>query len=106
MEMLSLFCSSVVKHSSYMFNSGFIQDVDYEATMAAKLSLARKIFAREKDSILSSSSFQKYLSENEVLKFFPFLTNLLSSGETEALHNFESLILLPIVANVLILISL
>lgn len=41
------------------------KDVDYEATMAAKLSLARKIFAREKDSILSSSSFQKYLSENE-----------------------------------------
>ena len=46
-----------------------MQDVDYEATMAAKLSLARKIFAREKDSILNSSSFQKYLSENEVLKF-------------------------------------
>ncbi|KAG7013855.1 4-alpha-glucanotransferase DPE2 [Cucurbita argyrosperma subsp. argyrosperma] len=41
------------------------KDVDYEATMAAKLSLARKIFAREKDSILNSSSFQKYLSENE-----------------------------------------
>lgn len=45
---------------------GSMQDVDYEATMAAKLTLAQKIFAREKDSILNSSSFQKYLSENEV----------------------------------------
>lgn len=45
---------------------GYMQDVDYEATMAAKLTLAQKIFAREKDSILNSSSFQKYLSENEV----------------------------------------
>lgn len=62
-------CSSVIPHSSSTFDSGSMQDVDYEATMAAKLSLARKIFAREKDSILNSSSFQKYLSENEVLKF-------------------------------------
>ncbi|XP_044468053.1 4-alpha-glucanotransferase DPE2 [Mangifera indica] len=42
-----------------------LKDVDYEATLAAKLSIAKKIFDREKDLILKSSSFQKFLSENE-----------------------------------------
>ncbi|XP_075638330.1 4-alpha-glucanotransferase DPE2 [Castanea sativa] len=41
------------------------KDVDYEATMATKLSIAKKIFTREKDLILSSESFQKFFSENE-----------------------------------------
>uniref|UniRef100_A0A2P2MKU7 4-alpha-glucanotransferase n=1 Tax=Rhizophora mucronata TaxID=61149 RepID=A0A2P2MKU7_RHIMU len=41
------------------------KDVDYETTMAAKLAIAKKIFEREKNLILSSSSFQKYFSENE-----------------------------------------
>ncbi|KAG5395612.1 hypothetical protein IGI04_017426 [Brassica rapa subsp. trilocularis] len=40
-------------------------DVDYEATMETKLSIAKKIFDLEKDQTLSSSSFQKYFSENE-----------------------------------------
>lgn len=44
-----------------------LQDVDYEATMATKLSIAKKIFTREKDLILSSESFQKFFSENEVI---------------------------------------
>lgn len=43
-----------------------MQDVDYEATLATKLSIAKKIFALEKDLILHSKSFQKYFSENEV----------------------------------------
>ncbi|XP_038697442.1 4-alpha-glucanotransferase DPE2 [Tripterygium wilfordii] len=41
------------------------KDVDYEATLATKLSIAKKVFAFEKDLILNSSSFQKYFSENE-----------------------------------------
>ncbi|KAK4272410.1 hypothetical protein QN277_020974 [Acacia crassicarpa] len=41
------------------------KDVDYEATMATKLSIAKKVFALEKDLILNSSSFQKFFSENE-----------------------------------------
>ncbi|GAV89138.1 CBM_20 domain-containing protein/Glyco_hydro_77 domain-containing protein [Cephalotus follicularis] len=41
------------------------KDVDYEATLATKLSIAKKIFSREKDLILNSNSFQKFLSENE-----------------------------------------
>ncbi|KDP35768.1 hypothetical protein JCGZ_10848 [Jatropha curcas] len=41
------------------------KDVDYEATMAAKLSIAKKVFAREKSLILDSSSFQQYFLENE-----------------------------------------
>ncbi|KAL3533414.1 hypothetical protein ACH5RR_006935 [Cinchona calisaya] len=41
------------------------KDVDYEATMATKLSIAKKIFAQEKEIILNSSSFQKFFSENK-----------------------------------------
>ncbi|XP_059668275.1 4-alpha-glucanotransferase DPE2 isoform X2 [Cornus florida] len=41
------------------------KNVDYEATLAAKLSISKKIFALEKDLILNSSFFQKFLSENE-----------------------------------------
>ncbi|KAG1371187.1 4-alpha-glucanotransferase DPE2 [Cocos nucifera] len=43
----------------------FIQNVDYEATMAAKLSIAKKVFNLEKDKILDSSSFKKFFSVNE-----------------------------------------
>lgn len=42
-----------------------LKDVDYEATMATKLSIAKKIFSKEKDQILQSSSFKKFFSENE-----------------------------------------
>ncbi|KAF3326219.1 4-alpha-glucanotransferase DPE2 [Carex littledalei] len=41
------------------------KDVDYEATMAVKLSIAKKIFNLEKEKVLSSSSFQKFFSENQ-----------------------------------------
>ncbi|KAI4363958.1 hypothetical protein MLD38_020110 [Melastoma candidum] len=41
------------------------KDVDYEATMAAKLAIAKKIFALEKNSILKSSAFEKFFAENE-----------------------------------------
>uniref|UniRef100_A0A1D1Y9G6 4-alpha-glucanotransferase n=3 Tax=Anthurium amnicola TaxID=1678845 RepID=A0A1D1Y9G6_9ARAE len=39
--------------------------VDYEATMAIKLSIAKKFFSLEKDTILNSSSFLDFFSENE-----------------------------------------
>ncbi|KVI12197.1 Carbohydrate-binding-like fold [Cynara cardunculus var. scolymus] len=38
---------------------------DYEATMATKLSIAKKIFDLEKDLILNSSNFKNFLTENE-----------------------------------------
>ncbi|KAL5743263.1 hypothetical protein ACOSQ2_026379 [Xanthoceras sorbifolium] len=41
------------------------KDVDYEATLATKLSIAKKMFNQEKDLILNSSSFQKFFAENE-----------------------------------------
>ncbi|VFQ91109.1 unnamed protein product [Cuscuta campestris] len=44
---------------------GKLQDVDYEATMATKLSIAKKVFLLEKDRILSSESFQNYFAENQ-----------------------------------------
>ncbi|MED6204779.1 4-alpha-glucanotransferase dpe2, variant 2 [Stylosanthes scabra] len=42
-----------------------LKDVDYEATMAAKLSIAKKIFNLEKDAILNSDSFKEFFAENE-----------------------------------------
>uniref|UniRef100_A0A6N2L3A0 4-alpha-glucanotransferase n=1 Tax=Salix viminalis TaxID=40686 RepID=A0A6N2L3A0_SALVM len=44
------------------------KEVDYEATLATKLSIAKKVFEQEKDLILNSISFQKYFSENELEK--------------------------------------
>ncbi|ONK63671.1 uncharacterized protein A4U43_C07F17690 [Asparagus officinalis] len=41
------------------------KDVDYEAVMAVKLSIAKRIFDLEKDEILNSASFRKFFSENE-----------------------------------------
>lgn len=41
------------------------KDVDYEATLATKLAIARKVFNQEKDLILNSSAFQNFFSENE-----------------------------------------
>lgn len=41
------------------------KNVDYEASLSTKLSIAKKIFAQEKDLILNSSSFQKFFSENQ-----------------------------------------
>ncbi|OEL17021.1 4-alpha-glucanotransferase DPE2 [Dichanthelium oligosanthes] len=42
-----------------------VKDVDYEATLSTKLSIAKKIFNLEKDKVLNSSSFKQFLSENE-----------------------------------------
>lgn len=41
------------------------KDVDYEATLDTKLSIANKIFVLEKDLTLNSSSFKNFFSENE-----------------------------------------
>ncbi|KAJ7972059.1 4-alpha-glucanotransferase DPE2 [Quillaja saponaria] len=41
------------------------KDVDYEATMATKLSIAKKIFDLEKGLTLNSTSFQGFFSENK-----------------------------------------
>ncbi|PKA61776.1 4-alpha-glucanotransferase DPE2 [Apostasia shenzhenica] len=44
------------------------KDVDYEATMTAKLAIAKKMFILEKDKILNSLPFLKFLSDNELEK--------------------------------------
>ncbi|CAN1256474.1 4-alpha-glucanotransferase DPE2 [Linum perenne] len=44
------------------------KEVDYEASLATKLSIAKKVFAKEKDAVLNSSAFQEFLSENELEK--------------------------------------
>lgn len=61
--------SSILVLPVYTNIFGFVsmQDVDYEATMATKLSIAKKIFTQEKDLILNSKPYQKFFSENEVL---------------------------------------
>ncbi|CAA2986952.1 4-alpha-glucanotransferase DPE2 [Olea europaea subsp. europaea] len=42
-----------------------IKDVDYEATMTAKLSIAKKIYSHEKEATPSSTSFKNFYSENQ-----------------------------------------
>lgn len=64
---LHLSCPSEVGIHINLFVFGYLQDVDYEATLATKLAIARKVFNQEKDLILNSSAFQKFFSENEVL---------------------------------------
>ena len=54
------------QHSFYLYD---LQHVDYEGTLAKKLSIAKKIFDVEKDVILNSSSFSKFFLENEVETF-------------------------------------
>ncbi|KAL6534678.1 4-alpha-glucanotransferase dpe2 [Orobanche gracilis] len=41
------------------------KDMDYEATMAAKLSIAKKIFSQEKEIVFSSVAYQNFFSENQ-----------------------------------------
>lgn len=55
------------------FSYLLLQDVDYDATMAAKLSIAKKIYAKEKETILGSAEFQNYFSENQVTISLPNL---------------------------------
>ncbi|KAJ8449740.1 hypothetical protein Cgig2_001396 [Carnegiea gigantea] len=44
-----------------------LKDVDYEATMDAKLTIAKKIFSCEKEKILQSTSSQQFFSANEII---------------------------------------
>jgi 4-alpha-glucanotransferase len=43
--------------------------VDYEATLKAKLEIAKKMFHLEKDEVLNLPSFKQYFEENKVLYF-------------------------------------
>lgn len=78
-----------------IFLFGSVQDVDYEATLSTKISIAKKIFAQEKDLILNSSSFQKFFSENQV-------TELSASSHTNIIILQESLTFLFFQFNCLI----
>ncbi len=51
------------------FHCCWAQDVDYEATLKAKLEIAKKMFHLEKDKVLNSPSFKQYFEENKVLYF-------------------------------------
>ncbi|KAL0316723.1 UNVERIFIED_CONTAM: 4-alpha-glucanotransferase DPE2 [Sesamum radiatum] len=44
------------------------KNVDYEASMAAKLSIAKKIYSQEKENVFSSVAFQNFFSENQLEK--------------------------------------
>lgn len=51
-----------------------MQHVDYEATMAIKISIAKQVFNLEKESVFNSASFQKFFLENQVcFAIYPFL---------------------------------
>ncbi|KAG0604636.1 hypothetical protein M758_10G186000 [Ceratodon purpureus] len=42
-----------------------LKEVDYEATMAAKISIAKRVYRLEKNQIFSSATFKKYFEENK-----------------------------------------
>ena len=46
-----------------------LKEVDYEATMAAKISIAKRVYRLEKNQIFSSATFKKYFEENKVSLF-------------------------------------
>jgi 4-alpha-glucanotransferase len=46
-----------------------LKEVDYDATMNAKISLAKKVYHLEKDQIFASAAFGKYFEENKVSVF-------------------------------------
>jgi len=50
-----------------------LKEVDYEATMAAKLSIAKRVYRLEKDQIFSSAAFKRYFEENKVNLFLDVL---------------------------------
>lgn len=43
-----------------------LKEVDYEATLAAKLAITKKVFLLERDEVFSSPAFQQYFEENQV----------------------------------------
>ncbi|KAK4348142.1 hypothetical protein RND71_034481 [Anisodus tanguticus] len=66
---------------------------DYDASLATKLSIAKKIFAREKETVLNSKSFQEFFSENqEWLKpyaTFCFLRDFFETSERSQWGHFS-----------------
>lgn len=46
-----------------------LKAVDYEATMAAKLSIAKRVYRLERNQVFSSAAFKKYFEENKVNLF-------------------------------------
>ncbi|CAK9278762.1 unnamed protein product [Sphagnum jensenii] len=62
-----------------------LKDVDYEATLKAKLEIAKKMFHLEKDKVLNLPSFKQYFEENkEWLKpyaAFCFLRDLFGTAD-------------------------
>ena len=45
-----------------------MQEVDYEATLSTKLSIAKRIFQLEKGQVMESSEYKSYFSENQVIQ--------------------------------------
>ena len=43
-----------------------LKEVDYEATMAAKISIAKRVYRLERNQVFSSAAFKKYFDENKV----------------------------------------
>jgi len=72
-----------------------LKDVDYEATMAAKLAIAKKIFYLEKDEVLSSDAFQKFFQENkawlEPYAAFCFLRDFFETSDHSQWGRFSEL---------------
>ncbi|CAM6114987.1 unnamed protein product [Calypogeia fissa] len=62
-----------------------LKEVDYEGTLAAKLSIAKKVFRLEKEEVFKSAAFQQYFEENhgwlKPYAAFCFLRDLFGSSD-------------------------
>ncbi|XP_024395916.1 4-alpha-glucanotransferase DPE2 [Physcomitrium patens] len=62
-----------------------MKEVDYEATLAAKLSIAKRVYNLEKDLVFNSALFKKYFDENkgwlQPYAAFCFLRNLFGTSD-------------------------
>lgn len=66
LDVLNCYYCVLSYHMKNTFDAQIVQAVDYEATLSAKISIAKKIFALEKDELFQSGSFQRFFSENKV----------------------------------------
>lgn len=63
-----------------------LKEVDYDATMAAKLSISKRVYHLEKNQVFNSAAFKKYFEENKVSQFF---SNVLIVDRSVRIRRFE-----------------
>jgi len=64
-----------------------LKEVDYEATLDAKLSIAKRVYRLEKNQVFNSAAYKKYFEENKVNLLFSNVLLWLQKCTNPALEN-------------------